>query len=297
MVIVKLCGGLGNQMFPYSAGRRLALHLDTQLKLDITGFHVYKERSELDFRQYGLHVFNINESFASADEIRALATVTQGGIGAFVHRLFHSKAKRPKSYIKEKHVHFDPTILQLKDDIYLDGNWVSWKYFEDIESTIRKDFTFKKSATGENRIFQEEIQTCQSISLHIRRGDYVNDPKTNAIHGTCSLEYYKNAIQYIDKRVKNPHFFVFSDDLDWTRDNLKTHYPMTFVDCNGPLDGHEDMRLMSKCKHNIVANSGFSWWGAWLNDNPDKIVIGPKKWVQSDKYKMHTLVPDEWVRL
>lgn len=297
MVIVRLHGGLANQMFPYAAGRRLSLVLGTQLKLDIAGFSIYHERGEIDFRQYGLSVFNIEESFASPDEIAKLTTVRQGKLSSFVHRLFHNKPKRPKSYVREKHIYFDPDILILQDDVYLDGNWNSWHYFADIESIIRSDFTFKNPATGENRIFLEKIRSCESASLHVRRGDYANDAKTNSIHGTCSLDYYQRAIHFIADRVKDPHFFVFSDDLNWVRDNLRISFPCTFVDCNGPLDGHEDMRLMSQCKHNVIANSGFSWWSAWLNPYHEKIVVAPRKWFKSSKYQMYTPVPDGYVKL
>ena len=297
MVIVRLHGGLANQMFPYAAGRRLSQVIGTQLKLDIAGFSVYHERSDIDFRQYGLSVFNIEESFATPDEIAKLTMVQQGKLTGFVHRLFHNKPKRPKSYVREKHIHFDPDILSLHDDVYLDGNWNSWHYFADIESIIRSDFTFRNPATGENRIFLEKIMSCESASLHVRRGDYANDVKTNSIHGTCSLEYYQSAMQFIAARVKDPHFFVFSDDLNWVKDNLRIPFSCTFVDCNGPLSGHEDMRLMSHCNHNVIANSGFSWWASWLNQHHGKIVVAPRKWFNSSKYEMYTPVPDEYVKL
>lgn len=297
MVIVKLCGGLANQMFPYATGRRLSLTLGVQLKLDITGFGVYRERSELDFRQYGLNVFNIIESFATSDEINSLTTLQQGHIPAFFHKMFHNKKKRPKSFVEEKQVGFDPNILHLKGDIYLNGNWNSWRYFADIESIIRSDFSFKKPATGKNVTFFKKISSCNAVSLHIRRGDYANNPKTNTVHGTCNLDYYQKAMQFIADHTREPHFFLFSDDLNWVKDNLKTSFPVTVVDINGPLCGHEDMRLMSQCNHNIIANSGFSWWSAWLNPNPQKLVIAPKKWFKTDKYKNNTLIPHEWIKI
>lgn len=293
MIIVKLHGGMANQMFPYAAARRLAHVLDTELKLDVTGFSVYRERQDLAFRKYSLGVFNIQESFATLAEIERLTTRKK----RVLENIFSRKAARPASYVKERHFHFDPRIMELNGDIYLDGNWNSFRYFEDITPLIRKEFTLRQPPTGHNAELLELIDTTASVSVHVRRGDYVSNPKVNAIYGCCGLDYYRRAIEFIGEKLPSPHFFVFSDDPQWVRSNLFLDWPMTLVDCNGPLDAHEDLRLMSRCRQHIIANSGFSWWGAWLDPNPEKVVVAPEHWFSNNRPETRDLLPSDWVRL
>ena len=138
------------------------------------------------------------------------------------------------------------------------------------------------------------ISQTNSVSLHIRRGDYVSNQKTNQTHGTCDLDYYQRCITEIEKEVENPYFFVFSDEIEWVKENLKINHPAEYVDQNTGDKSYEDMRLMSQCKHNVIANSSFSWWGAWLNSYPDKIVFAPKRWFASDKHNTKDLIPEGW---
>jgi hypothetical protein len=131
----------------------------------------------------------------------------------------------------------------------------------------------------------------------VRMTDYLTDPVTQKKHGTCDSEYYKRALEYITEKVSNPHFYVFSDDMQWTKQNLDIPQPVCYVDQNSPNMGHVDMYLMSLCRHHIIANSTFSWWGAWLNKNPDKIVIAPKKWFAAAEYNSDDLIPSSWIRI
>ena len=133
--------------------------------------------------------------------------------------------------------------------------------------------------------------------MHIRRGDYVSNPTTNKLHGTCSLEYYHNAVDIIAAKVSNPHFFIFSDDHEWARNNFKIDYPLTFVAHNNAGKNYEDMRLMSLCKHHIIANSSFSWWGAWLGSNPKKIVCAPRGWFKDKSLNTNDIIPSDWSRI
>ncbi|MBT9150861.1 MAG: O-antigen biosynthesis glycosyltransferase WbnK [candidate division WS2 bacterium] len=135
------------------------------------------------------------------------------------------------------------------------------------------------------------------MSLHIRRGDYVFNLHTNQFHGTCDLDYYFRCVEYLTTKVKNPHFFIFSDEPEWARNNLKLSYPTTLVDHNEADKNYEDLRLMSQCKYHIIANSTFSWWGAWLSQNPEKIVFAPKRWLKSDDYNPKDLMPDKWIKV
>ena len=292
MIIVKLNGGLGNQMFQYALGRRMAYVLGVRLKLGIFGFANYK------LRTYGLSPFNIQENFASQEEVTALTVLRQGITARVIRQVLRKPPKPAPTYIREKKLfHFDPDILDLPDGVYLDGSWQSEKYFADIEAVIHQEFTVKIPQAGKDKELAEQMASCESVSLHIRRGDYVSNPLTNQILGTCDRDYYPRCVEYLIQTVKNPHFFVFSDEPEWSRDNLNLLYPTTFVDHNKADKDYEDLRLMSQCKHNIIANSTFSWWGAWLNQNPEKIVWAPKRWLKSDYYNTRDMIPDKWIKV
>jgi Glycosyl transferase family 11 len=338
MIIVRLEGGLGNQMFEYAMGRRLAAKHLSLLKLDISWFETQQ------LRQYKLEHFNICEKFVKPIEVDAivgnysiiewvslkisrklgikqsLADVdTDREISAIIygHRYnllkwwlarikhktgLHSSAidlYKQGKYIRQKYCHFDPSLLDASDNIYLDGFWQSEKYFVDIQDILRQEFTLKNPRTAIFEQIAAIIDDRHSVSLHIRRGDIANDPETNLLHGTCSLEYYERAIEYIVERIDLPHFFIFSDDLDWVKENLKLNFPSTNVSCGDLLPDYEELHLMSRCQHHIIANSSFSWWAAWLNPSPDKCVIAPKKWFGTLEYDHDPkdIVPTSWVRL
>lgn len=292
MVISRLIGGLGNQMFQYAAGRSLANRLNTIPKLDILSFKHYK------LRKYSLSCFNIKENIASYEEINKLTVKKMGVIERILNRLLNRLPKEAPTYIKEKRkFHFDPEILCLPDNVYLEGSWQNKKYFDDIEAIIRKEFTVKTPLLGRNKELAGQIASHESVSLHIRRTDYISNPHIHNVHGTCDLDYYFRCVEYLSKIVKQPHFFIFSDEPQWVSDHLKLSYPATLIDHNGPDMSHEDLRLMSFCKHNVIANSTFSWWGAWLNENPEKIVLAPKRWFKSDDYDPIELLPDKWIKI
>jgi hypothetical protein len=238
-------------------------------------------------------VFNVCEDFATPEETLAL-TCREPDL---LERLFRRKPKRPATYVKERQYHFDPAILQITGDAYLAGNWNSEMYFADIADVIRTDFTFRQPPSGENLELFNSISEVEAVSIHVRRGDYVSNPKANQVHGTCDLDYYLAAAGQIKQKVANPHFFVFSDDPQWVRQHLHLPAPCTFVNHNGPLNGHEDMRLMSHCRHHIIANSGFSWWAAWLDPRADKVVVAPRRWFRTEKYDTSTLIPGGWIRI
>ena len=292
MIIVKLVGGLGNQMFQYAVGRCLTYSLNTELKMDISQYRHFT------FREYHLSAFNISENIASDSDLMKVRRPLGWNMKHTVHAL-RSRIEQiaTVSYIKERHFHFDPEILALHDNVYIDGNWQSEKYFKDIEWIIREDFTLSGESDYLNKKMAEKISNCEAVSLHVRRGDYISNPVTTAYHGICSEEYYNMAICKLERIVKNPHFFIFSDDPKWAKENLNTRYPTTVLDFNGPEKDFEDMRLMSLCKHHIIANNSFSWWGAWLNQKPDKIVIAPKNWFADSRINSSDLIPKEWMRI
>lgn len=298
MIITRLIGGLGNQMFQYAAGRSLAHRLHTILKLDISWFKHYPNRF------YALNKFNILEDFASPKENYTLSGKPQTISQKLVPRVknFSSFTGRNSSdkqqfFYYEPHFNFDPKFFTLSEKVYLEGYWQSEKYFIDIEDIIRQELTIKNPLLRNNLDLANQIQSCESVSLHIRRGDYVSDPKTAKIHGVCSHEYYLSAIQRLSEHVKKPHLFIFSDDPNRSKNILHIPYHCTIIDHNDLEAAHEDLRLMSLCKYHIIANSSLSWWGAWLNPNSDKIVITPKRWFNSDGYKTKDLIPDGWIRI
>jgi hypothetical protein len=205
---------------------------------------------------------------------------------------------RRHSFVIEPHFNYWKGINDAPLDSYLMGYWQSEKYFINADETIRKDFNFKLPMGANNVNLMKEINEVNAISLHVRRGDYANNVQTTATHGLCSIEYYHAAILHMANQIDAPNFFIFSDDIAWVKENLKIDFPHTFVNHNFGLESYNDMRLMSLCKHNIIANSTFSWWGAWLNSNKKKIVIAPKRWFANETIiNTQDLIPYDWVRL
>jgi len=295
MIITKLIGGLGNQMFQYAAGRRAAYVNNTELKLDISG---YKHQKNLTKRQYLLNIFNIHEKFASPIEIFLLTFPERFFIRKHL-TLFHKLTSRfcKQKYISQIPLQFDQRALAIKNNTYLEGFWGSEKYFIDIKEIIYQEFCLKNKPDSFNEQIINKITHSNSVALHVRRGDYVSDRKTHEFHGLCSSRYYFHAIKLITSKINNPHFFIFSDDLEWVKKNIKLKYPTNYVVHNYGKQDHEDLRLMSNCCHNIIANSSFSWWGAWLNQNPQKIVIVPKYWFKDKSISTKYLIPKSWKRL
>jgi len=286
MVIAQLIGGLGNQLFQYAAARRLAQYHQVPLKLDITGFETYK------LHNYSLNHFNIVETFAQPDEIARYKK--QGFIHRVRRRFFPYALQR---HILEKSLSFQPAILNLHPNVYLQGYWQSERYFIDIAVIIRQEFMIKTPIDAINAQLSEQITATNAVSLHVRRGDYASNPVFQKVHGLTSLEYYAKAIQKIAAQVENTHFFIFSDDPDWTRANLNFDVPLTFVTHNQADKNYEDLRLMSLCQHHIIANSSFSWWGAWLGGNPKKIICYPAHWANDKNLNTSDIIPNGWQKI
>lgn len=291
MIVVYLKGGLGNQMFQYAVGRQLAHTHNTELKMDISAYN-YDGPLE-----YALGPFNVNTTFATEDEIARLKEVKASGFEKFVHGLLHKSEMRSESFVRFNKAHFNPDILRQPNNVYIEGYYNSEKYFIQIEQVIRDEFSFKEPPDGKNKEVADMIAECNAVSLHIRRGDYVADSTKHTSHGFCGLEYYSRSIEMLLEKVDEPTFFVFSDSADWCRENLKIDQKVVYVDHNDMDTCHEDMRLMSLCRHNIIANSTFSWWGAWLNDNPEKIVFTPKNWFVRPDKDCSDIVPSGWYRV
>ncbi len=290
LLIVKLIGGLGNQMFQYAFARALANKQNTEFRLDISGYE--KQLAINTYREYELQCFNILEKIAEPELLNQYKNSKTVLLRKILNKLklnFFSS-----SYILETAFTYDASIWQ-KKDAYFDGYWQSYKYFSDIREFLLREFTIKEPLDAFNQTLLESIKAENSVSIHIRRGDYVSNAKANITHGTCSLQYYLTAIEYLQKQFKEIKWFVFSDDIAWAKENLSLENAQ-FINHNQGKQAYKDLYLMSNCAHNIIANSSFSWWGAWLNVNPEKIVIAPKAWFKVNK-DTSDLIPSEWKRM
>ncbi|MDE2188786.1 MAG: alpha-1,2-fucosyltransferase [Patescibacteria group bacterium] len=294
MIIINLKGGLGNQLFQYAAGRALSLRQENKtgikvpIKLDITGYG--KDNGIDTVRRYSLEPFNTRASIANRDEIRRLKYPF--GVVSKGWRFFKAKI------LRQFNTGFVPRIFNTKGPIYLDGFFQTEKYFLDTEKEIRSDLTLKNPFSVKAQGISAQIEkTVNSVSIHVRRGDYVTDAKTNQHHGTCGHEYYSKALEYIASKIGTDFtVFVFSDDIEWVNKNLPLPYPAVYVS-SPDIPDYEELILMSQCHNHIIANSSFSWWGAWLNPHADKIVVAPKQWVRTGKDAMKDIVPNSWIRL
>ncbi len=291
MIITRLEGGLGNQMFEYACGRRTSLQLGEILKLDISTLQESGNSASDTPRKYSLDHFNITANFATTEEIRMLKSKFQLG-GKLL-----DKTCTMLGFALHK-----PTADEIvkKEIKYLTGFWQDENYFKDIEETIRKDFTIRNPLSGEAEEISCEIKSSKnSVSIHVRRGDYITNSQASKHHGLCSPLYYQKALTFLLSKLenKNIELFIFSDDIEWVKTNLQFPHKMTYIP-ETKIPDYEALILMSKCAHNIIANSSFSWWGAWLNQNPDKIVIAPEKWFANPvANKNQSIVPKSWIRI
>ncbi|MBQ1927833.1 MAG: alpha-1,2-fucosyltransferase [Alphaproteobacteria bacterium] len=277
MKIVKLMGGLGNQMFQYAFGYALGRISGDKVLYDASWFDwAAKNPDKVTVRKYELGVFNANVEFATNDEIKR-------ALSRSLFKMF--------PIVREPDSMFHQRLLR-KSGNYFEGYFQCDKYFCTFREDILNAFQLRDGLDKANSEICENIKSCNSVSLHIRRGDYINLPD---IYGSCDLSYYTNALDIIASRAGTPNVFVFSDDKDWVKDNLKIKYPWTMVDINDGSRAFMDIELMRNCRHNIIANSSFSWWGAWLNQNPDKIVIAPTNWFSNGAKT--DIILDSWLKI
>lgn len=273
-------------MFQYAVGRSLAVSSGQDLKLDLSGLKKYT------LRDYELNQFQIKAKPLGKWERKIRKAY---GSNALVQTLV--PAARCIDVVEDG-LPFKREIKNLKTPVSLTGYWQSEKYFADIADLIRDDFQLKTDLTPERLTLRSEIKSAQSsVSIHVRRGDYVSNPRANATHGTCEPDWYEAAMKHISDREHDPHFFIFSDDIAWARENLPAYRFMTFVAPNEDGKDVQDMHLMSSCGAHITANSSFSWWGAWLNPRGDKHVIAPARWFKSPDIDGRDVIPESWQKL
>lgn len=289
MKIVKILGGLGNQMFQY------ALYLS--LKEQFPHEQVMIDTS--CFKNYPLHNgFEIDRIFSQNAPVASWRDILKVAYPYPNYRFWqvgkYLLPQRKTMCVERKDFAFDTTALTRKGDCYYDGYWQHEEYFSSVKERIREAFSFPDVADRRNKEIASLLRTSNSVSLHIRRGDYINHPQ---FRGICDLDYYKRAISYMEEHVNPQLYCIFSNDIGWCESSLPDLLPgkkILYVDWNKGVAGYVDMQLMSLCRHNIIANSSFSWWGAWLNRNPQKVVASPERWMN---VKIEDPIPNNWIKL
>jgi hypothetical protein len=297
MITVILRGGLGNQMFQYATGIGIAKHNHTSLAIDATYLNDRSPRGNFTRRFYSLDIFAAEPKLTALSKISERVPVPALWLGMDFAAVFAGELFGGKFFKETKGHMFDERVFNAGSSASLWGFWQTEKYFIGAEDEVRAAFRF--SAPGNEALVRarEEISRENAVALHVRRGDYLL-PKYSKVYGATDTSYYDAAIAYVAARVSSPKLFVFSDDIAWCKEHIRAPFPVAFMtdETAGPkASGH--LELMSLCKHNIIANSSFSWWGAWLNNNPGKIVIAPKKWEAAIATDAIDTIPAGWVTL
>lgn len=293
MIKVQLSGGLGNQMFQYAFGKHLAIKNNTNLVLDLSYI-----QSKLPFKkfstpmQYELDIFQLKVDtenlFFSNKLLYPFAKIE--------HLLKTKYFIKKHNAFKEIDLKFQPELLSIPNNSFVQGNFQSEKYFSAIKKNIQNDFCFPEVVDAVNLKYLHDIKQFNSVSIHIRRGDYVSIKKNAQKFLALDVTYYNKAIDIITSKIENPTFFIFSDDMNWAEQHLQIKSTKFYIKNNTTKNtSYIDMMLMSKCQHNIIANSTFSWWAAWLNANSNKIVIAPKRWFHH--IATEDLLPNTWLQI
>ena len=283
MIITILEGGLGNQLFQYAIGRHLSIKNNDRLVIDASVYLIDK------LRHYDLNRYNIKA------EVGNIAICFFARVAKNIIPKIEKKITFPIKYVKEQNTYFHKKIFSIKGNVILGGYWQSEKYFLNIKDIIYEDLILLSTLDKENKNMLQRINNSNSVCLHVRRTDYVSDSPLQKFHANLAQDYYNKAIGSICNQISDPEFFIFSDEPEWCKRNVFTDRPHTYVDINGPDKAPEDLRLMSACKHFIIANSSFSWWAAWLAEKAGTIIIAPKRWYREKDEG--DIVPKRWLRM
>ncbi len=289
MKIVNIGGGLGNQMFQYSFYLAMKKNVKEKWSIDISFFDLnnihngYELKKIFKIREEEVKIYN-NKNIVKRILLKILREIGKKMGYVYTEQREISPIENLE-YINSK-----------KRIVFFSGNWISEKYFLGIEEIIQKIFIFPKITEKENLDIKEKIELSEAVSIHVRRGDYLEDKIYSEL---IDIEYYKKAIEIIKSKIKSPVFFIFSNDIGWCKENLTFNDEVYYINWNNKEKSFRDMQLMSLCKHNIIPHSTFSWWGAWLNKNPKKIVIAPETWFNPKycKIKTEDIVPNNWIKI
>ncbi|WP_040817456.1 alpha-1,2-fucosyltransferase [Litoreibacter arenae] len=285
MIYSRIFGGLGNQLFQYATARAVSLRQGVELVLDTRlappGSHW----------AFGLDHFNISARIAEPSELPPSKD------NFFKYVMWRAFGHDP-AFMRERGLGYQSRIAQAPDGTYLHGYFQSERYFADVLDHLENELRIVTPPDTRNAEYADRIASAgHTVSLHVRRGDYVETSKSNSTHATCDEAYYLRALARLSEGKSDLKVFVFSDDPEWVRDNLKLPYDTTPVGHNGPDKPHEDLRLMSCCSDHVIANSTFSWWGGWLDRRPEARVVGPAKWFNNPKLVNPDILPERWIAI
>ncbi len=290
MIIIRLKGGMGNQMFQYALGVKLANQLNTELKLDLSSL-LDRSKGDFVYRDYDLSIFQVPDNFLNAPGL--LKTIYRPKL-SIITKTLRQYLDKGRTHIKEKHFHFQAEILSTpQSNAIYEGWFQSYRYFEGMEEVLKKQFTFKNPILPKSQDLHQRIKNTNAICLNVRRTDFL---KVDALN-TTNLDYFLKSARHMSTLVDQPSFFIFSDDIDWCKENIILDHPVEIVDHQhkGEKFGNY-MQLMIACKHYIIPNSSFAWWAVWLNQNPERKVIAPKNWFNDENIDTSDLVPQDWIR-
>ena len=298
MIIIKLMWWLWHQMFQYALWKAITIKNKSELFLDLSQLSSWKDSArecELDLLNTTYSIFNKNDIDFSYEPKKFMNFYIKKIFWKFSFKIVQERKLIniiwDKLNLNTWWYNFHPKFLEAEDDSYLIGFFQSYKYFENIKKEIIKDFSPKNDIEWKNKELIEKWKWKITCSIHVRRWDY-----SWWCHWFCSLEYYKKATSTIKDKFENVTFLVFSNDIEWCKKNFVWD-EYIFVDWNTWKESYRDMILMSKCSHNIIANSSFSWWWGFLNQNKNKVVIAPKKWLNVNFIDTKDLIPNEWLCL
>jgi hypothetical protein len=286
VIIIKIIGGLGNQMFQYAYAKALEEN-GFNVKIDISAFKTYKLHGGYQLDKYNI---DLNSSTIEENNLFYRDNIFK--------KVLNKLGIKNSKIIKERNLLFDETLLKVEDNNYIDGYFQCEKYFINIKNVILEQFLLKTDLSDYAKVLKDKIiNSKNSCSIHIRRGDFTNKTNSN-IHGCCSLDYYNKSVEILNSKLDSVNYFIFSDDIKWVKENLNISNA-TYIDDETKRIPHEDIYLMSLCKNNIIANSSFSWWGAWLNKNESKIVIAPKRWFVHKELESFSkdIVCESWLKV
>lgn len=289
MILVELTGGLGNQMFQYALGRMLALARQDTLYLDTRAYDNIPPGDTV--RSYALGVFRVRGQLPTPKVTRLLKP------SRWLHILANLMGRslgHTFRIVKENGHAFHKEVLCEQGDLYLSGYWQTEKYFAPIRKILLSDFTPKRAMPPRVRTLAKQMKQGNAVSVHVRRGDYVSNPAARKFHGVLTTAYYQRAFHEIQKHVKNPVFYIFSDDIAWAKKHLAFAEHIVYVSSGMTTADWQDLLLMAACKHHIIANSSFSWWGAWLGEKQGSQIIAPKRWFRQKSVQPLDLIPERW---
>jgi Glycosyl transferase family 11 len=304
MIITHLLGGLGNQMFQYAAGLALAERHRTVLKRDAGWFRM--DPSHEAHNRYALSCLNITEQFATQEEIdrvRGVVLTRSERIAARLARSLHfyryaNRHRGPSNLHSAQSFPFYPGFLDQPDPTYLQGMWQSEKFFAPVSNLLRLHFSFRyPMPPGASRVMSQIRGGGPSVAVHLRRGDYARNPEFSQVLGVLDIDYYARAMALLRESRPDATFYVFSDDIEAVERELGPAGKCVFVRAVEDWHSHDSMRLMAACDHAIISNSTFSWWAAWLNPNPEKVVVAPDPWFAGGSLDGRDVVPESWLRL